>query len=42
MAEVQKQYVKNLTYETIEAAHWVQLEKPKEVNEALEKWLTTL
>ncbi|KAF2029432.1 alpha/beta-hydrolase [Setomelanomma holmii] len=38
-AEEQAKYVKDLTYETIEAAHWVQLERPKEVNEALEKWL---
>ena len=42
MAEMQKQYVKNLTYKTIEAAHWVHLEKPKEVNETLEEWLATL
>jgi soluble epoxide hydrolase/lipid-phosphate phosphatase len=30
---------KDLTYETIESAHWVQLEKPQEVNATLEKWL---
>ncbi|KAL1797075.1 hypothetical protein ACET3X_005615 [Alternaria dauci] len=42
LAEDQRQYVKNLTYETIEAGHWVQLEKPKEVNKTLEKWLDTL
>jgi soluble epoxide hydrolase/lipid-phosphate phosphatase len=37
--EVQEKFVKDLTYETIEAGHWVQLEKPKEVIDALEKWL---
>jgi soluble epoxide hydrolase/lipid-phosphate phosphatase len=35
----QEKFVKDLTYETIDAGHWVQLEKPKEVNDALEKWL---
>ncbi|CAO2655695.1 Nn.00g044980.m01.CDS01 [Neocucurbitaria sp. VM-36] len=40
MGEAQEKFVKDLTYETIEAAHWVQLEKPKEFNEALEKWLS--
>tara|TARA_R110002003_G_scaffold32_6_gene1933 strand:- start:3221 stop:4243 length:1023 start_codon:yes stop_codon:yes gene_type:complete len=38
-AEEQAKYTKDLTYETIEAAHWVQLEKPKDTNEVLEKWL---
>jgi soluble epoxide hydrolase/lipid-phosphate phosphatase len=42
LAEGQKQCTKKLTYETIESSHWVQLEKPKEVNETLEKWLATL
>ncbi|RAR08036.1 epoxide hydrolase 2 [Stemphylium lycopersici] len=41
-AEIQRQFVKNLTYETIESGHWVHLEKPKETNDALEKWLATL
>jgi soluble epoxide hydrolase/lipid-phosphate phosphatase len=39
MGKSQEDFTKDLTYETIEAAHWVQLEKPQEVNEALEKWL---
>lgn len=39
MGESQQKFTKDLTYEVIEAAHWVQLEKPKETNEALEKWL---
>jgi len=37
--EVQEKFTRDLTYETIEAAHWVQLERPKETNVALEKWL---
>jgi len=41
VAESQKQAAKNLMIETIEAEHWVQLDKPKEVNEALEKWLSS-
>lgn len=39
MKESQANFTRDLTYETIESAHWVQLEKPKEVNDALEKWL---
>jgi soluble epoxide hydrolase/lipid-phosphate phosphatase len=39
LAEPQKKFTKDLTYETIEAGHWVQIEKPKETIEALEKWL---
>ncbi|KAF1947154.1 alpha/beta-hydrolase [Clathrospora elynae] len=42
MAESQAQFTKMLTYVTVESAHWVQLEKPKEVNEALEQWLVKL
>ncbi|KAF1915176.1 Alpha/Beta hydrolase protein [Ampelomyces quisqualis] len=37
--EIQAEFTKDLTYETVESGHWVQLEKPKEVNEAIEKWL---
>lgn len=39
MGESQRSAVKDLTYETIEAGHWVQLEKPEEVNKVLEMWL---
>ncbi|KAF3010015.1 hypothetical protein E8E13_011423 [Curvularia kusanoi] len=39
MGESQRNAVKDLTYETIEAGHWVQLEKPAEVNKVLETWL---
>lgn len=39
MAESQREAVQDLTYETIEAGHWVQLEKPGEVNKVLETWL---
>ncbi|KAF1970401.1 alpha/beta-hydrolase [Bimuria novae-zelandiae CBS 107.79] len=38
-AETQKRAAKLLSYELIESGHWVHLEKPKETNEALEKWL---
>jgi soluble epoxide hydrolase/lipid-phosphate phosphatase len=38
----QREFTRNLTYVTIESGHWVQLEKPQEVNEALEKWLKSL
>ncbi|KAI8931684.1 hypothetical protein NX059_011331 [Plenodomus lindquistii] len=37
--EPQKKFTKDLTCETIESAHWVQLERPEEVNKVLEKWL---
>ncbi|KAF2848616.1 alpha/beta-hydrolase [Plenodomus tracheiphilus IPT5] len=39
LAEPQKEACKDLTYETVEAAHWLQLEKPDDVNRVLEKWL---
>jgi soluble epoxide hydrolase / lipid-phosphate phosphatase len=39
MGKPQEETCKKLTYETIEAAHWVHLEKPKEVNAAMDKWL---
>jgi soluble epoxide hydrolase/lipid-phosphate phosphatase len=39
MGEIQREAVKDLTYETIESGHWVQLEKPAEVNKVLETWL---
>lgn len=39
MSQGQRETVKDLTYETIDSGHWVQLEKPKEVNKVLETWL---
>jgi soluble epoxide hydrolase/lipid-phosphate phosphatase len=39
MWETQQAFAKKLLYERIEAAHWVQLEKPTETNKALEQWL---
>ncbi|KAF1924098.1 alpha/beta-hydrolase [Didymella exigua CBS 183.55] len=39
MGESQREVVQDLTYVTIESAHWVQIEKPSEVNKALETWL---
>ncbi|KDQ11514.1 hypothetical protein BOTBODRAFT_135565 [Botryobasidium botryosum FD-172 SS1] len=35
-------YIANLKTVEIAAAHWVQLEKPAEVNQALREWLTSL
>ncbi|OAL43049.1 alpha/beta-hydrolase [Pyrenochaeta sp. DS3sAY3a] len=35
----QEKFTKDLTFEVVEAAHWVQLEKPEETNRALEAWL---
>jgi soluble epoxide hydrolase/lipid-phosphate phosphatase len=37
--EVQSKVCHDLTYKTIESGHWVQLEKPKETNKAVAKWL---
>jgi soluble epoxide hydrolase/lipid-phosphate phosphatase len=37
--EVQSKFTRDLSYETIESGHWAQLQKPKETNEAMEKWL---
>ncbi|KAF4554597.1 Hypothetical protein D9617_4g003520 [Elsinoe fawcettii] len=39
LGEWQRAATKDLTEVVIESGHWVQLEKPQEVNEALEKWL---
>lgn len=39
LGESQRGAVKDLTYETIDAGHWVQLEKPAEVNKVIETWL---
>jgi soluble epoxide hydrolase/lipid-phosphate phosphatase len=39
LGEDQREKARRLTYKTVEAGHWVQLEKPKEVNEVLENWL---
>ncbi|KAH7071104.1 Alpha/Beta hydrolase protein [Paraphoma chrysanthemicola] len=41
-AEAQANYTTDLTYESVEAAHWLQLEKPDEVNALLEKWLNKI
>ncbi|KAF2452110.1 alpha/beta-hydrolase [Karstenula rhodostoma CBS 690.94] len=39
MGEPQKEACKDFTYVTVDSAHWLQLEKPDEVNQILEKWL---
>jgi soluble epoxide hydrolase / lipid-phosphate phosphatase len=41
MAEPMREYCTNLTEASFEAGHWVNLEKPAEVNSALLSWLTT-
>ena len=35
-------YIPNLTTETIDTAHWPQLERPREFNQILERWLNGL
>ncbi|KAL5116745.1 hypothetical protein ACEQ8H_005357 [Pleosporales sp. CAS-2024a] len=37
--EIQEQFAKDLMYVTVESAHWVQIERPDEVNAAVDKWL---
>ncbi|PSN71502.1 alpha/beta-hydrolase [Corynespora cassiicola Philippines] len=39
LGENQKKFVKNLTFKTIDAGHWVQLEKPTETNKVIDDWL---
>ena len=39
MAEGQRELCKNLTEEFLEAGHWIQLERPAEVNQVLDRWL---
>ncbi|PNS14318.1 hypothetical protein CAC42_6831 [Sphaceloma murrayae] len=39
MGEVQREFVKDLTVVTVESGHWSMLQTPREVNEAIEKWL---
>ncbi|KAF2649261.1 epoxide hydrolase 2 [Lophiostoma macrostomum CBS 122681] len=41
MGQSQRNHVRDLTIEVIESEHWVQLERPEEVNRALERWLAT-
>ncbi|KAH7067869.1 Alpha/Beta hydrolase protein [Paraphoma chrysanthemicola] len=41
-AEAQANYTTDLTYERVEAAHWLHLEKPDEVNALLEQWLNKI
>lgn len=37
--DIQSSVCRDVTYETVEAGHWLQLEKPKETSEAVAKWL---
>ncbi|KAL6709955.1 hypothetical protein ACN47E_000740 [Coniothyrium glycines] len=39
MGDVQREFARDLRVETIDAGHWLALEKPGEVNEALGRWL---
>jgi soluble epoxide hydrolase/lipid-phosphate phosphatase len=41
LSEPMRKYCRNLTECSIEAGHWVALDKPKEVNAALARWLAT-
>ena len=41
MAEPMRHYCTNLTEVSLEAGHWVNLERPAEVNTALLSWLST-
>jgi soluble epoxide hydrolase / lipid-phosphate phosphatase len=41
LAEPMRAYCRHLTEETIRSGHWLQREKPAEVNAALVKWLAT-
>jgi len=41
LAEPMRKYIKHLTETSIEAGHWVNLEKPLETNAALSRWLAT-
>ncbi|KNC96284.1 uncharacterized protein SPPG_08436 [Spizellomyces punctatus DAOM BR117] len=42
MARKMNKYVKNMELKTIEAAHWVQMERTAELNEMLAEWLSKL
>lgn len=39
LAENMRKYSKNLTEASVDAGHWVQMEKPEEVNAIIEKWI---
>jgi pimeloyl-ACP methyl ester carboxylesterase len=41
LAEPMRKYCRKLTEETLRTGHWMAQEKPREVNAALVKWLTT-
>lgn len=41
LSEQMRRYCKNLTECSIEAGHWVAMEKPREVNAAMARWLAT-
>lgn len=39
LAANQKKYSKNLTEASVDAGHWVAMEKPDEVNSIIAKWI---
>lgn len=39
LAANQKKYCENLTEKSVEAGHWVGMEKPDEVNAIIAKWI---
>lgn len=41
LGEPMREYCKNLTEVSIEAGHWVALEKPQETNAAIVRWIAT-
>ena len=41
LGDPMKKFCKDLTWATVEAGHWVALEKPMEVNAAITRWLAT-
>lgn len=41
LTEAQRRYCRNLTEVSIDAGHWVQLERPEETSAAIARWLAT-
>lgn len=39
LAENQRKFCKNLTEASVDAGHWVAMEKPGEVNTIITKWI---
>lgn len=41
LAEPMRKHCKNLTETMIESGHWAHMEKPRETNAAIARWLAT-